>query len=251
MKRIWIVLLIASVAAQTYGQQVPAGPPVPKQTGEGVAEVESTVAPPMPLQVQAPTQRAVPFDRVMYVLDVSCSMSSQLADAIAVTDTFCSDGFKAAVVTFNGSHARWGGVSEPCRHPENVECGPRCLEPGWAWMPRHRTEMLQHLQSFNGSGGTNPTSALDYAFRNAPAGTLIVFISDGEFSHEDDAEDNPGPLSVIRTAQAWRRTQKLAPVQMLVWAVSEVDSQRESLMQLSNLGGGGLWRADTRKSGPW
>jgi len=241
MTRIWIALLLVGLTQHAVAQQV-TGP----QADDGVADIESVVAP-MPLQVQAPTQQPVPFDRVMYVLDVSGSMRSALPDAIAVTDTFCNDGFKAAVVTFNSSHAVWEGIPEPCRHPADVECGRNCLEAGWSWMPTHRQQMLQHLQSFTGTGGTDPTSALDYAIKNAPAGTLIVFISDGDFNHNQEN----GPISAVRTAQAWRLAQKLAPVQMLVWATSEVDSQRESLVELARLGGSGLWRADTRRSGPW
>jgi len=190
----------------------------------------------------------------MYVLDVSCSMSSELAKAIAVTDVFCSDGFKATAVTFTETHQRWAGVKEPHRHLPTEPHGRNCLEDGWAWMPAHRTELLTHLRNISASGGTDPTSALNYAIKNAPVGTLIVFISDGMFSHTDgevDGQRVPGPQTAIRAAQTWRRKQKLAPVQMLVWATSEADSQRESLVELAKLGGGGLWRADSRKSGPW
>lgn len=211
----------------------------------------------MPLQVRAPTQAALPYDRIMYVLDVSGSMTSQLEQAIRVTGTFASDSYKVSVVTFNETHERWQGVSEPCKHPEGSACGENCLEPGWAWMPTHHSELMAHLGSFKGNGGTNPTSALDYAIKNAPPRTLIVFISDGEFWFEgqnDEQEEAPpraGPLAAVRAAQAWRRQQNLAPVQMLVWAPNEADSQRESLVSLAALGGGGLWRPATTQNGPW
>lgn len=210
----------------------------------------------MPLQVRAPTQAALPYDRIMYVLDVSGSMKTQLEEAIRVTGTFASDSYKVSVVTFNETHECWEGVREPCRHPEDEACGENCLESGWAWMPIHHPELMAHLGSFKGNGGTNPTSALDYAFKHAPARTLIVFISDGDFcverQNDEQEQEAPraGPLAAVRAAQAWRRQQNLAPVQMLVWAPNEVDSQRESLVSLAALGGGGLWRPATTQNGP-
>lgn len=251
MKRIYLALLLASLAVKTSAQPTPE---LPVDDTEIAAPVTPPTPTPMPLQVQAPTQPLRVYDRVLYVLDVSGSMKEELADAIAVTDIFCSDEFKVAVVTFSSTHARWGGVYVPCRHPKE-ECDEDCLDPGWAWMPAHRTEMLRYLDSFTGSGGTNPTSALNHAIRNAPTHTLIVFISDGDFPHENSknaaGEDIAGPLSIVRTAQLWRRHQNFAPVQILVWSTSEADSQRESLVELARLGGGGLWRADTHRSGPW
>ena len=248
MKRAYLALLFALVATQSFAQQIP---PLPLPDPKAIAPVESRMVPaPMPLEVQRATQRAVPFDRIMYVVDVSGSMRGQLEEAIRVTGTFGSDDSRVAVVTFNDTHARWGGVSTPCRHLPVEPHGRSCLEAGWAFMPAHNQELMTHLGSFSGNGGTNPTSALDYAFKNAPEGTLIVFVSDGVFGHQDNGLV-AGPLTAVRAAQTWRRTQKLAPVQMLVWATSEADSKRESLVELAKLGGSGLWRADARRTGPW
>jgi hypothetical protein len=248
MRRFYLVILVMALTTQAFAQQVPS-----PQPEDDIAPVESPLSP-MPLQVQPPTQRILPYDRVMYVLDVSCSMSKKLAEAITVTDAFVSDGFKAAVVTFSDTHSRWGGVRVPCKHPEGARHSAICVEEGWSLMPTHRTELFQHLRTFSGTGGTSPTSALDYAIKNVPSGTLIVFISDGDFTHLDEESEEgavAGPLSTVRSAIAWRRNRKLAPVQMLVWATSKADSQRESLTELAKLGGSGLWRADTRTSGPW
>lgn len=242
MKRIALALLLVFVA-----DLVAAAPPEGDDKN-AVAPVVSQIPAVMPLMVQQPTQPAVPFDRIMYVLDVSGSMRRDLPRAIQATAAFASDSFKATVVTFNCEHKRWDGVKVKCKHAKKVKCNDRCLEPGWAWMPLHYPELLGWMGSFTGSGGTDPTSALDYAFKHAPEGTLIVFISDGGFDHKDDQDEGKrivGPMSAIRRAQAWRRTKKLAPVQMLVWAVSEADSKEESLVELAKLGGGGLWREDT------
>jgi len=243
MRRLAIIFLLVFSAQQSFAQQIQGPKPVEDQ----IIEPEEPPTAPLPLQVQEPTQHVVPFDRVMYVLDVSGSMRNKLADAIIVTDTFCSDGFKAAVVTFTDYYARWEGVPEEHSHAEDEACGPNCLEPGWIWLPAHRAELFSYLRSFIGAGSTDPTSALDYAYKNAPAGTLIVFISDGDFPLMLEN----GPRSAIRSAQAWRVEHDLAPVQMLVWATSEADSHRESLMELARLGGGGLWRADEHLTGPW
>jgi len=249
MRFMWALFLVTFLmvdlaSAQSIG---------PNQNDEDdVAHVESRMLPaPLPLEVNGPTQRAQPFDRIMYVLDVSGSMCGELASAIRVTGTFGSDDSRVAVVTFNDTHARWGGVQAPHHHLKTEPHGTSCLDPGWAFMPLHNQELMSHLSSFSGSGLTNPTSALDYAYKNVPDGTLIVFISDGGFSHRDGEDGTMGPLSAIRAGQAWRRAQKLAPIQTLVWATSEVDSRCESLVELAKLGGGGLWRADTRRSGPW
>jgi len=247
MKRAYLALLLALVATQSFAQQIP----LPLPESEAIAPVESRmVTAPMPLEVRQATHRAAPFDRIMYVVDVSGSMRDQLQEAIRVTGTFGSDDSRVAVVTFTETHARWGGVSTPCRHLSEEPHGRSCLEAGWAFMPAHNQELMSHLRSFSGTGGTNPTSALDYAFKNAPEGTLIVFVSDGDFGRQDNGII-AGPLTAVRMAQAWRRNQKLAPVQMLVWATSEADSKRESLVELAKLGGSGLWRADARRTGPW
>ena len=244
MKRANLVFLVALFTTQSFAQQIP-------DTPENIAPDEPGMAPaPMPLEVQHATMATMPYDRIMYVVDVSGSMSGRLAEAIQVTSAFGSDDLRVAVVTFNEDHARWEGVKTPCRHPEDEPHDRWCLEVGWAFMPTHNQELMAHLQSFSGSGLTNPTSALEYAFKNAPEGTLIVFISDGVFNRQDSGLI-AGPLSIVRMAQAWRLNQELAPVQMLVWATSEADSQRESLVELAKLGGGGLWRADSTRSGPW
>ena len=244
------ILLSLLFALPAYAQQLP---PVPFPPAPGdIAPVTSPAPtpPPLPLQVQAPTQPAIPFDRVMYVLDVSGSMRGALSQAIRVTGVFGSDDSKVAVVTFHSTHSRWEGVRESCetKHARDEPHGRHCLEAGWCFMPKHNEELMGHLSSFGGTGGTDPTSALEYAYKNAPAGTLIVFISDGQ--------DMGSPImlsatAAIRRAKKWRVDQKRDPVQMLVWATSEADSERESLRILARLGGGGLWRADTRRSGPW
>lgn len=231
------ILLVVLACSQVLAQQI--------------APVESKMLPaPLPLVVMPPTMKARPFNRIMYVLDVSGSMSSHLADAIRVTGTFGSDDSRVAVITFNDTHERWKGVKVPCHHLPAEEHNNSCLEPGWAFMPLHNRELMSHLARFGGKGSTNPTSALEYAFKNAPEGTLIVFISDGVFS-VDDYFAVPGVLSTLRNVQAWRRVRKLAPVEMLVWATSEQTSKNKSLAELARQGGGGLWRADTRRSGPW
>lgn len=253
MKQFGWLLLTSLLVASLAGA-------VPDDNPEAVAPDAPTTPPPMPLQVMAPTQKALPFDRVMYVLDVSCSMTDKLADAIRVTDTFSSDGFKATAVTFTTHYERWSGVPYPCQHAKDEACGRNCLEPGWAWMPLHRRELFQHLLRYAATGTTAPTEALLYAIKNAPEGTLIVFISDGEFAYEDPESvivpmlpgpNQMGPISAMRSAMAWRQKQKLAPVEILVWATSEDDSKRGSLIEMAKVGGGGLWRADTRRSGPW
>jgi hypothetical protein len=259
MRNYILALLLASISTQVLAQQQPHGPPPPKmiapETEHESEEPQVEIPPPMPLQVHPPSQQMQPYDRIMYVLDVSGSMTGILAEAIRVTGVFASDSFKVAVVTFNDDHQRWAGVEVKCKHKEKEPHTKLCLEKGWAWMPTHNEQLVSHLGSFSGNGSTDPTSALDHAYKNVPENTLIVFISDGEFSHEDGETDEgekiAGPLSAVRAAKAWRRNRKLAPVQMLVWAPSEADSKRESLVELAKLGGGGLWRPDTRTSGPW
>jgi Mg-chelatase subunit ChlD len=209
----------------------------------------------MPLQVKAPTQEMLPYEKIVYVIDVSCSMSSHLDDAIQATRVFGNDGFRASVITFTDSHVQWEGQPEHVHEKEKDPCGRRCIPVGWVELPRHHDVMMRHLGSISASGGTNPTSALSRAIKDAPPSTLVVFISDGEFNHKDAEDPNGGvvlgPASIIKAAMAWRRSRNLAPVQVLVWAVTEADSQRESLVELAKLGGGGLWRPDTRLSGPW
>lgn len=242
MKYAHIAFLFAFMMTSVYAQDLPPLPPPPppllEELQDDEAPIESgTPNPPRPLQVQRPSEHHRPYDRVMYVLDVSCSMAEKLPDAIRVADSFVNDGFKAAVVTFTESHVRWDGVSVPCEHPETEECRDNCLEPGWAWMPAHRQELFRYLASFDGSGNTDPTAALDYAYKNAPSGTLIVFISDGIFQSPEGE-----PFGTVRAAKRWRQEQQLTPVQMLVWAPSPIDAQRESLIELAQLGGMGLWR---------
>jgi hypothetical protein len=249
MKRICLVLLLASVATPAFAQHIPLPPfPLPPPQGEDVAPVRSMTPAPMPLEVQRPTMRAVPFDRIMYVLDVSGSMTGALPEAIRITGVFGSDDSRVAVVTFNEAHVRWEGVKVPCKHKKIEVHLDTCLKPGWAYMPLHNQELMTHLGSFAGSGGTDPTSALSYAYKNAPEGTLIVLVSDGQ---DMGRAVITSATDAIKKAQAWRRKKKLAPVQMLVWATSEADSKRESLVEFAKLGGSGLWRADTQRSGPW
>ena len=250
MVRSVLVLTVMFATAPVFGQGLPPIPFPPPQGDVAPVTSPAPTPPPLPLQVLAPTQRAVPFDRVMYVLDVSGSMRGSLAEAIRVTGVFASDDMKVSVVTFHDSHQRWDGVRESCetKHMRDEPHGRHCLEPGWCFIPKHNEELMSHLGSFGGTGGTDPTSALEYAYKNAPAGTLIVLVSDGQ--------DMGAPImttasNAIRQAKAWRAARKMDPVQMLVWATSEEDSKRESLRILAELGGGGLWRADSRRSGPW
>ena len=254
MKRYLLALfLLGLISTQSVAQQkqVPLGPPVPDLSK--IVPSEQSGPPPMPLQVVPATQQFRHYNRITYVLDVSCSMSGALVNAISVVDVFASDSFKASVITFSDTHYQWEGV--PCEHKkEKKNHTKNCLPPGWVWMPKHRKQLFRHLKAFSGEGGTNPASALEHAIRTAPDETLIVFISDGAFSIRDGiigGERVRGAASVIRAAQVWRRKEKLAPVQILIWATSEADSKRETLVELAKLGGGGLWRADVRRSGPW
>jgi len=194
--------------------------------------------PPTPIQVIAPTQELRPYERIMYVLDVSCSMRGELPDAISATSVFCSDGFKAAVVTYASGFGRWVGVKESCNHPPSEPCSKRCPEDGWIQMPKQQKEFYEYLNSLDASGGTVPGPALEYAIRNVPADTLIVFISDGDFRTEN-------AIPEARAALDWRRDSNIAPVQILVWSTNAEAQKQEALVELANLGGGGLWRAET------
>jgi Mg-chelatase subunit ChlD len=210
-----------------------------QDTADSVAPVDSPIMPAVsPIQVVAPTQETQPFSRVMYILDVSGSMRGELPEAIRAVDIFMTDGFQAAVVTFNETHARWTGVNEPCRHGPERKCDQKCLPPGWCWMPKHRIELFQHLSSFAGSGNTMPQSAIEYAYQKAPSECLIVFISDGGF-------DTEAAVKAARDGAAWRAAQQLEPTPLLVWSTVYNAGEMSSLVELARVGGAGLWRAET------
>lgn len=221
------LLTVTSFLSPIFGQD---------SAAETVPVDSPTIPSPEPEVVIQPTQELAPFNRVIYVLDVSGSMRDVLPVAIRTVDVFMTDDFQAAVVTFNATHERWPGVTEPCGHAVGERCTDRCLPAGWCRLPLHFPELMTHLSSFVGAGDTRPASAIDYALRNAPAECLIVFISDGGF---------PGD-PVIEAAWAgieWRAEQGLAPVQILVWSTVEEADKQLPLVALARIGGGGLWRA--------
>jgi hypothetical protein len=238
---VWTLLIMAILTG--LASATPPNPQ-PKNNGKGVAPVTSPAPAPrrpppppiMPQMVTKPTQPMVPYDSVIYVLDISCSMSDDLDDAIRATDCFFSDDFKAAVVTFNDSHLRWSGVKVKCLHKPLVKCGRSCLPAGWCRLPLHRKEMMAYLNSCEATGGTSPVSAIEYVYKNAPPSTLIVFISDGAF-HE------PFSTAAAKAGVAWRKKKKLDPVQVLVWSTSENAKEQKALVELAKVGGGGLWKA--------
>jgi len=236
---VWLLLLVL------VANQVGAAPPGDEAQDEIAPIASPTRIIPLPLQVVAPTQAALPFDRVIYVLDTSGSMLEELEGAIAVTGVFASDGFKAAAITFDTAFKRWSGVKLPCTHSKDEECNNNCLsEDGWCWLPAHQDELMGYLDSFKADGGTSPGPAIEYAIRIAPAGSLIVFISDGIFEGD----------SVVHAAQDsmdWRLKQMLSPVRILVWSTDKTSDVQESLIELAKIGGAGLWRADVHVSGPW
>jgi hypothetical protein len=241
MRRFVWLLLIVLVA-----NQVGAAPPGDGNQDDAIAPVASpTRNVPLPLQVAAPTQAALPFDRVVYVLDTSGSMYGALDDAIAVTGVFASDGFKASVFTFDTSFVRWSGVQVPCDHLESEDCGGACLpEEGWCWLPSHQQELYSYLDGLLADGGTSPGPAIEHAVKTAPSGALVVFVSDGLFEGQSVAQ-------AAEDAMNWRQQQKLAPVRILVWSTGKTSDVQESLVELAKVGGAGLWRADVRMSGPW
>ena len=200
----------------------------------------------MPLQVKAPTQPLRRYDRVVYVLDVSCSMSGKpLREAISVTDVFASDGFLSTVITFDHRMTQWGGANEDCNHEPEEEHSSRCLPEGWARFPKHRYQFRSHIKNLGAKGGgTEPGPALAEAVKTAPVGALIVFVSDGQFN-KDKA------VGALHMAMLARAAAKLAPVQILVWSTTKHETQKETLVEIAKIGGGGLWRADDRLTGPW
>lgn len=207
---------------------------------EDTAPVMSRSVVPVPVQVLPPSEEIAQFSKVMYVLDVSGSMKSILPLAIRATDVFTSDGFQAAVITFTNSHARWGGVDEPCKHPPDERCGHNCLPAGWCWMPKHRDVLLGYLSSFPGHGNTDPSSAITAAYRDAPDNCLIVFISDGAFN-------GAGPATAATEGAEARKKEGKPPVQMLVWGTDIDACGKDSLVHLAKIGRGGLWRAEQQE----
>jgi hypothetical protein len=211
----------------------PAPPPV---EADDPPEKEEIKPPPMPVQMKKPTQKLKQYDRIVYVLDVSCSMmGKELDEAISVTDVFASDGFLAAVYTFDTKFVKWGGAIEDCEHRKVEPHGNKCLPEGWARMPTHRDQLRSHLSNIQKGGGqTIPGPALSAAITTAPNGALIVFVSDGQFNHEETTK-------AVKEAIQWREKKKLAPVQVLVWSTDE--ELQETLVEIASIGGGGLWRA--------
>ena len=67
MKRVALVLLLTTLAPPAVAQTGKS----PKKTPKTVAAISSITPPPMPLQVQAPTQTMRRYSRIVYVLDVS------------------------------------------------------------------------------------------------------------------------------------------------------------------------------------
>lgn len=226
---VFALLTVTCFVTPAFGQNIVPPP-------EATPDVSPSQPSPEPDVVIQPTGELAPFSKVIYVLDVSGSMKGVLPEAIRTVDIFMTDDFRAAVVTFNALHARWEGVEDHFEHATGVPCNKRCSPAGWCRMPEHRPELLEHLSSFEGSGDTQPASAVAYALRTAPAECLIVFISDGGFGGDPVVE-------AAKTGIAWRAEQGLPPVQILVWSTAREADKQTALVSLAKIGGGGLWRA--------
>lgn len=224
-----VVLMAVLITSPSYAQD---------NSGDTAAVTSPCLPAPTPFLVVPPTQEVAPFNRVIYVLDVSGSMQDVLPEAIRAVDVFMTDDFQAAVVTFNVNFERWEGVSEPCQHDADTECGRRCLPAGWCRLPLHRPELMGYLRSLVGKGDTKPAGAVEYAIRQAPADCLVVFISDGNYTS----------WMVRQAAERGMRARKelgQVPTQILVWSTDSNATPRQPLVDLARIGGGGLWRAET------
>lgn len=199
---------------------------------------------PMPLQVIRPHRKFVPRNRIVFVLDVSGSMSgNRIKKAVDACLVFSSDELQVAVITFNSSTLRWAGVKDPCRHPKAAKCGKKCLPPAWARLPMHYPEVSNWIGSFKGGGGTQPVPALRAALSLRRPGFMIVFISDGEFS--------PNLCSrAVKKMRKWRRKKKLDWVPILVWGIGWRAKNQESLKRLAKVGGGGFY-VHGKERRPW
>ncbi len=203
--------------------------------------------PPMPLQVVRPHRNFVARNRIVFVLDVSGSMliGDRLQKAVDACMLFSSDEMQVAVITFNSTTARWAGVKDPCKHPKAAKCGRKCLPPAWARLPKHYPEVSSWVRSFKGSGGTQPVPALETALRMRRSGLMIVFVSDGDFTHNQNL-----CASAVKRMRKWRRKKKLDWVPILVWGVGENAKNQESLKRLAKVGGGGFY-VHGKRNGPW
>lgn len=234
-----LVLIIASTTAFADPPDPPGTTPPAQLPVEADDPPEEEIKPPpMPVEVKKPTQKLRQYDRIVYVLDVSCSMmGKELDEAISVTDVFASDGFLAAVYTFDTDFVKWGGAVEDCKHKKVEPHGSKCLPEGWARMPTHRDQLRSHLSNIQKGGGqTIPGPPLSAAIMTAPNGALIVFVSDGQFNQEETTK-------AVKEAIQWRKKKKLAPVQVLVWSTDQEVPAQETLVEIASIGGGGLWRA--------
>jgi len=244
MSRAILALLTLIATASSSLAQCP-GPGIAPED-EDVAPVDSTM-PPAPLQVNPPTQQLRVYDRIIYVLDVSGSMTGgPLQEAISVTRVFASDEFLATVITFDDDYVEWGGVDEECSHAEDEPHNNRCLPAGWARLPVHQNQLDSHVENVEKGGGTVPGPALARAVEIATDQTLIVFVSDGKFANIRDET-----TQALSAALLARREADGDLPQILVWSTQRTDDPPETLVELAGIGGAGLWRADVARAGPW
>ncbi len=223
-----VVTLLAALLAPT--QHLRAQEPEPP-----TEEPEAPLGPPAIPEAIIQPGKLERFSRVIFVLDVSGSMTSdRLTRAASVTRVFASDGFHAACITFSDSFSEWKGAPSH-EHAESDECSPKCVPVGWAEMPANQKALNDHLVAIEKGGNTHPGAALIRAIERALPGTLIVFVSDGEF-------DGDAVVDAIDRGQAARkkRVGEAPEIPILSWTV--VPAATDAMMLVGKRGGGGLWR---------
>lgn len=192
---------------------------------------------PRVVEVLAPAKAFRVTSRLLFVVDVSGSMTGEGERAISAVRRVLegpSDELQAGVIAFADAPARWRGVPEPCEHAKDEPHGKRCVLPGWAAFPGRSKELLAWLRSVKPDGGTVVGPALRAALADRADGLTVILVSDGIFGHEL-------ALKALAEGQAERRKRKLEPAGVMVWAAGWGARDREALLALAKAGGGGLW----------
>lgn len=157
-------------------------------------------------------------NRVLFVVDTSCSMDGRINEAVgAVGLILGSDEMHVGLITFGDTAERW-------KSPE----GP------WAPIPWHLREFLTFVESRTARGGTEIEAALKAAYADKRDDYVIVLVTDGDFNHIVVA----GLIGVLR---------KQKNIRILIWGVGP---DGKKMAALAKSCGGGLW-IHSKRSGPW
>ena len=220
--------------------------------GAGERDLEPLPPPPnvSPEQIVAPSPDFRLSSEVLFVIDVSGSMESELRQAIDSALMILGspvDDFRAGILAFSGEQIRWAGTPG-CRGPDEFclppGCSRRCVPMGWAEMPTSYREALDWLSALVADGTTNPGAALLLALKEPSETLTVVLVTDGVF-HTGLA------LDAVERGQDWRTNNGLLPAPIMVWGAGAKARDRESLKRLAEVGGGGLWVHGESRSGPW